>query len=453
MLAPISPQPRYAASALDAVGGTPLVRLNRIIANKQPLVLAKLEYLNPGGSIKDRIALALIAEGERSGKLRRGGTIVEPTSGNTGAALAMAAAVRGYRCILTVPEKTSSEKIAVLRAYGAEVVVAPPVPANSPEAYTALAARIARELPGAFMPDQYHNPANPRAHERWTGVEIWEQTRGCVTHVVAGMGTGGTICGIARALKGRSAAITIVGVDPVGSIYSGGMPEPYAVEGIGRHYLPATLDLGVIDRIERVSDRDAFAMARRAAREEGILAGGSAGATLVAATRITATLGEDAVVVVILPDSGHAYLSKIFNDTWLTARNVIGIRSTTLRDIVLTRPTVTADAFVPASATLRHAARIMRAACAEELAVIDGGRSVGSVSSATLLAALRSGEAPHLDVPLTERMGPPLPTLDECACVDEALEKFRFGHPRIVVTRDGVPHATLNAHDILSATT
>jgi cystathionine beta-synthase len=307
-------------SALDVIGHTPLVRLQRVVRHGTVSLLVKLEYLNPAGSIKDRIAVAMIDDAEKRGLLQPGGTIIEPTSGNTGASLAMVAAIRGYRCIVVTPEKTSAEKVATMRAYGAEVIVTPNVTENDPQAYTNVAARLSREIEGAYMPDQYSNPVNPLACQQTIGVEIWEQTRGRVTHLVAGMGTGGTICGIARALKQRNPNVHIVGVDPIGSIYSGGEAKPYYVEGIGRHYFPKTLDMSVIDSIERVSDSEAFQMVRLVARQEGLLVGGSAGAALVGAFRLARKIADpSAVVVVVLPDSGRAYLSKIFNDDWLNA--------------------------------------------------------------------------------------------------------------------------------------
>jgi cystathionine beta-synthase len=437
----------YATSAEAVIGDTPLVRLNRITAGTRALVLAKLEFLNPGGSIKDRIAVAMIEHAERAGLLRPGGTIVEPTSGNTGAAIAMVAAIRGYRCILTVPEKTSAEKIAALRAYGAEVRVAPPVPADSPETYTALAARIAREIPGAYMPNQYANPINPLAHEQITGVEIWEQTAGKITHLVAGIGTGGTICGIARALKARNPGVCIVGVDAMGSIYSGGLPGPYAIEGIGRHYLPATLDLEVIDRIERVGDREAFVMARRAAREEGLLAGGSSGAALVATQRLARELGEDDLVVTILPDSGRAYLSKIFNDDWMAARQFIGPPATTLGD-VLARVGGD-DRFVPSTISLRTAARLMNDRNVDDLAVVDDDCLVGRVGLQTVLDVLE--RAPHkLDATIGELLGPPFPLLDRNATLDDALRTIRGGQSQVVVCDGRLPLAALRAQDLIA---
>lgn len=312
----------YRETVLCGIGETPLVRVRRALGGVRPLVLLKLECANPSGSSKDRIAVAMIDAAERAGRLLPGGTIVEATSGNTGAAIAVVAAVRGYRCILTVPAKTSAEKIAALRAYGAEVIVAPSVAKSSPGHYTNVAARLARETPGAYMPDQYANPLNPAAHERATGEEIWRQTDGRITHFVAGVGTGGTICGVARALKARDTRVTIVGADPAGSVYSGDEAAPYETEGIGRDYVPATLDRRLVDRFERVRDAAAFAMARRVARVDGLLVGGSTGAALVAAQRVALDLSEDAVIVVLAADSGRAYLSKIFNDAWMEERGL-----------------------------------------------------------------------------------------------------------------------------------
>lgn len=318
----------YADSVLDLIGGTPLVRLRRVIADlgpetAQPLVLAKLEMLNPGGSVKDRIGLRMIEAAERSGRLKPGGTIVEPTSGNTGVGLAMAANLRGYRCIFVMADKQSEEKRSLLRAYGAEVVVCPTdVPPDSPESYYKTAERLVRETPGAWMPGQYWNQENPRAHERTTGPEIWRQTAGKVTHLVAGAGTGGTLTGTARFLRSKRRDLVVVGGDTEGSVYSGDTPRPYLTEGVGEDFYPETIDTSLVDRWVRVPDRDAFAAARSLARFEGILAGESSGTALVAARETVRGLvetgdGVGKVVVVILPDTGRNYLSKLFNDTWL----------------------------------------------------------------------------------------------------------------------------------------
>ena len=313
---------RYYSDALQAIGNTPLVRLNKVTDGAECLVLAKVEYMNPGGSVKDRPALAMLEAGEKAGYLKPGGTIVEPTSGNTGSGLAMAAAIRGYRCILVMPDKMSKEKVDLLRAYGAEVVVTPSnVPNESPESYYGVANRLAAEIAGAFQPNQFHNHHNPEAHYHTTGPEIWDATGGQVTHLVAGIGTGGTISGTARYLKEQNPKIHVVGADPEGSIYSGDTPKSYAVEGIGLNYLPETVDLKVIDEVVRVTDRESFLMARRITREEGLLVGGSSGTAAVAAVKFAKTL--PAVMVVIFPDSGRGYMSKIFNDEWMIANGFL----------------------------------------------------------------------------------------------------------------------------------
>src|SRR5579864_3458899 len=313
---------------LDAVGNTPLVRLSRLASDTRTPVVAKLEFLNPGGSVKDRIGLGMIEAAERAGLLHPGATIVEPTSGNTGTGLAIAAALKGYRLVCVMPDKMSSEKIALLRAYGADVVVCPTaVPRESPQSYYSVAERLAREIPGAFQPNQYFNPANPAAHEATTGPEIWQQTNGRITHFVAGMGTGGTISGIGRVLKRHNPSIQVIGADPVGSIYSAGerfTPKIYKVEGIGEDFLPSTMDLSVVDRIEVVDDKESFLMTRRLTREEGILAGGSSGSALVAAMRVANELDDpQALVVVLLPDTGRNYLSKIYNEEWMRANGFL----------------------------------------------------------------------------------------------------------------------------------
>ncbi len=316
---------RYASHIADFAGNTPLVRLNAVTAGDPGIratVLAKVEYLNPGGSAKDRIASRIIDAAERDGLLQPGGTIVEPTSGNTGVGLALVALQRGYRMVFVVPDKFAGEKVAVLKAYGAEVVMTPTnVPPEHPDSYYSVSDRLAREIPGAFKPNQFSNLNGPRAHYETTGPEIWRDTDGRVTHVVAGIGTGGTISGTGRFLKEATAGeIVVVGADPEGSIYSGGPIHGYAVEGVGEDFYPDTFDPGVVDRYERVSDAESFAMTRRLAREEGLLVGGSSGMAVVAALRTARGLPEDAVVVVVLPDHGRGYLSKLYDDAWLEAR-------------------------------------------------------------------------------------------------------------------------------------
>lgn len=311
---------RYAQSVADLVGDTPLVRLNHVTAGIEATVLAKVEYFNPGGSSKDRIAANILDAAERDGLLGPGGTIVEPTSGNTGVGLALVAQQRGYRCIFVVPDKVAVDKQRVMKAYGAEVVVAPTsVEPDDPRSYYSVSDRLVREIPGAFKPNQYANQNGPRSHYETTGPEIWRDTEGRVTHFVAGVGTGGTITGTGRFLKEASAGeVRIVAVDPVGSIYSGGPVHTYDVEGVGEDFWPEAYDPSVVDDIHRVSDAESFAMTRRLAREEGLLVGGSSGMAVVGALRAARDLPADAVVVVLLPDHGRGYLSKLFDDDWMT---------------------------------------------------------------------------------------------------------------------------------------
>src|SRR5437773_7419826 len=307
---------------LEVIGKTPMVRLNRVARGVRATMLAKLEYLNPGGSVKDRIGMMMLEAAEKAGKIKPGGTIIEGTSGNTGMGLALAAAIKGYQCIFTMPDKMSQEKIDALRALGAEVIVTPTqVDHHDPRSYHSVALRLSREIPNSVFPNQYQNPANTDAHYETTGPEIWEQTEGRVTHVVIGVGTGGTITGVGRYLKEKNPAIRIIGADPQGSIFAEmfltgrkPQPQPYKVEGIGQDEMPGNVDFSVIDQIHAVSDRDAFVLTRALARKEGIFAGGSAGAALCAALRTAEKLDENAIVVVLIPDSGTRYLSKVYND-------------------------------------------------------------------------------------------------------------------------------------------
>src|SRR5262245_12731817 len=421
---------KYAESIIDLIGNTPLVRLTRVTrdlgpADRQPLVLAKLEMLNPGGSVKDRIGLPMIEAAERARLLKPGGTIIEPTSGNTGHGLAIAAALKGYRCIFVMADKQSVEKQSLLRAYGAEVVLCPTnVDPESPESYYSVAARLARDIPGAFKPDQYWNMENPTAHERTTGPELWEQTEGRITHFVASVGTGGTISGTARVLKGHNPDIQVIGADPEGSVLSGDTARPYLTEGIGEDFLPGTYDASVIDRWVRVSDRDAFAMARRITREEGILSGGSCGTAMVAAREGVRELaatdgGHEAVVVVILPDSGRSYLSKVYNDEWMRNNGLLPTTGastridTLLRDrhIDPERPPV-----VVARTTERvgHAIETLQAYGISQLPVSEAADGddvaglVGSISEKGLLdRAFRDPSV--VDRTVGQVMAPPLP--------------------------------------------
>jgi cystathionine beta-synthase len=316
----------YFETILQAIGRTPLVRLRRVTGSARGLILAKVEFLNPGGSIKDRIGVTIVEEAEREGQIRPGGLIVEATSGNTGMGLALAAAVKGYRTVFTLPDKMSMEKIRLLRAFGAEVIVTPTaVPHESPESYTEVAKRVVRESPNSILANQYYNPRNPESHYLTTGPEIWEQTGGQITHFVCGIGTGGTITGTGRYLKEKNPAIKVIGIDPKGSVFreyfQTGKINPqlktYKVEGIGQDYLPGVLDFAVIDEIIEADDRESFLMARRLTREEGLLAGGSCGTAVAGMMKVADRFTDDDVVVVVLPDSGERYLSKIYDDDWM----------------------------------------------------------------------------------------------------------------------------------------
>jgi cystathionine beta-synthase len=461
----------YAGSILDLVGNTPLVRLSRVTrelgpAARQPLILAKLEMLNPGGSVKDRIGLPMIEAAERAGLLKPGGTIIEPTSGNTGHGLAIAAALKGYRCIFVMADKQSSEKQQLLRAYGAEVVLCPTnVDPESPESYYSVAARLARDIPGAFKPDQYWNQENPTAHEQTTGSELWRQTEGRIGHLVASVGTGGTITGIARYLKAQNPAIVIVGADPEGSVLSGDTARPYLTEGVGEDFMPGTYDPSVVDRWVRVSDRDAFAAARRLTREEGILVGESSGTALVAtldeARRIMAedpAGAPDRVLVVILPDGGRSYLSKLYNDEWMRVNGLMDRPGSvtrvsellaerhhgTLPDLILARTTQRVG---EAIATLQdYNISQMPVSEAPEGDALES--IVGSISEKGLLdRAFRDPTAVERTV--GEIMDRPLPTVEAGSSLAEAFGQLTGGTPALLAIRDGRPIGIVTKLDLL----
>lgn len=459
----------YAASILDLVGDTPLVRLDRVARDlgppdRRPLLLGKLEMLNPGGSVKDRIGLPMIEAAERAGLLRPGGTIIEPTSGNTGHGLAIAAAIKGYRCIFVMADKQSAEKQALLRAYGAEVVLCPTnVPPESAESYYSVAHRLARDIPGAFQPDQYHNMENPRVHERTTGPEIWRQTEGAVTHLVVSVGTGGTVTGCAHHLKAQRPDIQIIGADPEGSVLSGDTARPYLTEGVGEDFFPGTFDPGAIDRWERVSDAEAFAAARRLTREEGILAGESCGTALVAALRVARGLtdqgaGRDAVMVVLLPDGGRNYLSKLYNDEWMRANGLLGSATARERIIAVLRnghhgtdvpPVVlarTTDRVAGAIDTLERYGISQMPVSERPDDSIEG--IVGSINERSLL------ERAYRDPQIVQRtvgevMDRPLPTIDAAASMDEAFRLLSEGAPALVAVTSGRPAGVVTKLDLL----
>jgi cystathionine beta-synthase len=461
----------YAESILDLVGNTPLVRITRVVRDlgpleRQPLLLAKLEMLNPGGSVKDRIGLPMIEAAERAGLLQPGGTIIEPTSGNTGHGLAIAAALKGYRCIFVMADKQSVEKQSLLRAYGAEVVLCPTnVPPESPESYYSVAARLARDIPGAFKPDQYWNMENPAAHERTTGPELWDQTEGRITHFVASVGTGGTISGTARVLKARNPSLQVIGADPEGSILSGDTARPYLTEGVGEDFIPGTYDPSVIDRWVRVSDRDAFAMARRLTREEGILSGGSCGTAMVAARQVVRDLtgtaeAKDAVVVVLLPDSGRSYLSKVYNDEWMRINGLLPTTgaATRIEALLADRhhgPEM--PAVIVARTTERVGDAISRLQeygisqlpVSEEAEGDDIAGLVGSISEKGLL------ERAYRDPSVVERtvgevMDPPLPLVAASATLDDAFALLSGGTvSAVVAVRGEHPAGVVTKLDLL----
>ena len=444
---------RVVDNILELVGDTPLVRLDRLFPDSRALVLGKLEAANPGGSTKDRVAVSLVDAAERDGRLKPGGRIVEPTSGNTGVGLAIVAARRGYRCTFTVPDKVATEKIALLRAYGAEVVVCPTnVEADDPRSYYSVARQIAQADPTAFHPDQYSNPANPAAHFAGTGPEIWSQTGGKVTHFVAGAGTGGTLGGIGRYLKTQNPAIRVIAADPVGSVYSGGGAEPYLVEGIGEDFWPANWDGAIVDEILPISDAESFAWVRRAAKQEGILVGSSCGAALACTARVAAEAEDGDVIVVLLPDGGRGYLSKVYDDNWMRVHGFIDEDGDErkVRDIVAAveqrRPLLP---HVHPDETVRTVAGIMAEYAVEELPVliVEGpsvpSQIVGSVDMATVAKALGQ---PH---ELIGRGAAPLPF----AGVGESVTTVvaRMGNRRGVVVNDrGRPMALLTFADILA---
>ena len=442
----------YFESALEAVGRTPLVRLRRVVDGAAPLVLAKVEYVNPGGSGKDRPAVAMLLEAEERGFLRPGSTIVEATSGNTGTGLAMAAAIRGYRCILVMPDKMSKEKIDLLRAYGAEVVVTPTaVASDSPESYYNVATRLVAEIPGAFMPNQWHNHSNPEAHYRTTGPEIWESTGGAITHFVSGIGTGGTISGTARYLKERNPAIHVVGADPEGSIYSGDTPKSYAVEGIGMSYLPETVDMRVIDEMVRVSDRESFLMTRRIVREEGLLVGGSSGTAVVAAAKLAKTLPADAVVVVMMPDSGRGYMSKIFNDEWMVANGFLAEdkRGATVGDVLRSKEPLPPLITVQDDDVVKNALDLLRRYEISQLPVFQGTQIVGSVNDVAVMQAVFD-RSDLLHKSVREVMGRPFPALERNVEIDRAYKLLTLANSAILVTDGAQPVGVLTRQDIIS---
>lgn len=448
----------YAETIIDLVGNTPLVKLNKVVDGIAATVLVKLEYLNPGGSSKDRIATRIIDAAERDGLLKPGGTIVEPTSGNTGVGLALVAQQRGYKCVFVLPDKVGEDKRNVLTAYGAEIVVTPTsVPPEHPDSYYSVSDRLVAEIPGAFKPNQYANPNGPLSHYETTGPEIWRDTDGRVTHVVAGVGTGGTISGTGRFIKEVSEGrVRMIGADPEGSVYSGGTGRPYLVEGVGEDFWPAAYDPSVVDEIIAVSDADSFHMTRRLAREEGILVGGSSGMAVVAALRAAEKLTADDVVVVILPDSGRGYLAKIFNDKWMRSYGFSDVPDeATVHDIIRTKRGDLPDlVHAHPSDTVRDAIQIMNKYGVSQLPVLTAeppvvmGEVAGALDETSLVDAVFNGRAQMSD-DVGAFLGDPLELIGVNESVSSARAALATANA-LLVTEDGKPVAVLTRQDLLN---
>ncbi|GLW02115.1 cystathionine beta-synthase [Streptomyces lavendulae subsp. lavendulae] len=448
-------------SMISLVGNTPLVKLNRVTEGLQATVLAKVEYFNPGGSVKDRIAVRMIEAAEQSGALKPGGTIVEPTSGNTGVGLAIVAQQKGYKCIFVCPDKVSQDKINVMRAYGAEVVVCPTaVDPEHPDSYYNVSDRLARE-PGAWKPDQYSNPNNPRSHYETTGPELWDQTDGKITHFVAGVGTGGTISGTGNYLKEVSGGkVKVIGADPEGSVYSGGSGRPYLVEGVGEDFWPTAYDQNVTDEIIAVSDKDSFQMTRRLAKEEGLLVGGSCGMAVVAALRAAEGLGPDDVVVVLLPDSGRGYLSKIFSDEWMAGHGFLEDAGPAARigDVLADKEGgIPSLVHMHPEETVGQAIEVLREYGVSQMPIVKPGAGhpdvmaaevIGSVVEKELLAALFAQRA-SLGDPLEKHMSAPLPQVGSGEPVSELMAVLGEADAAIVLV-EGKPTGVVSRQDLLA---
>lgn len=454
----IPPHLRPYDSVLPTIGWTPLIRLGRIGAGLRTPIYGKAEYANPGGSVKDRIGLAIIEDAERRGELRPGGTVVEGTSGNTGVGLAIAACIKGYRCVFTMPDKMSQEKVRLLKAYGAEVVITPTaVPPDHPDNYVMKAKQIVKDTPGAILANQFYNQINPEAHYQTTGPEIWQQTEGRVTHFVAGAGTGGTVSGAGKYLKEKNPSIRVIAGDPVGSLYTHyhrtrtmGEGHPYKVEGIGGDKIPTTVWFDWIDEFRQVSDKTSFAMARRVAREEGILLGGSAGLNVQLAADLARELDDpSALIVTILCDTGERYLSKQFNDAWMQENQLLDTPRSTVQELLARRPpnSPVVVSVAPAAA-VRQALTLMNTWGVSQIPVLEGGQSVGGLIEGTLMTKALAQPA-LLDRPVSEVMDPPFPEVEATTPTDRVGAMLTRENPAALVRKDGKLVGIVSRYDVL----
>lgn len=448
---------RHHDTILSTIGGSPLIRINKLSSGYKGLILAKVEYFNPGGSVKDRIGVDMIEEAEREGRLKPGGTIVEATSGNTGLGLAIAAAVKGYKCIFTMPDKMSIEKIRLLRAFGAEVIVTPTaVPHDSPESYSEVAKRLVRETPNSILANQYFNPKNPEAHYKTTGPEIWEQTGGQIDYFVCGIGTGGTISGAGRYFKEQNPNIKVIGVDPKGSIlreyfytkkYSSTL-KTYKVEGIGQDWLPGTLQFQFIDEVIEVTDKESFIMCRRLTREEGLFVGGSSGSAMAGALKVAERMNENEVMVVLLPDTGERYLSKIYNDDWMKENRFLVPEKITVRYVLSGKKGVPQLISIDPVTTIRKALDLISEHNVSQLPVLDRGDAVGSVEESELMSAVLNNAA-LFDAPVSSMMKPAFPKVHMDDVINDAIGHLSKKHPAVLVEEESKIVGILTRYDVI----
>lgn len=448
---------QYHETILSTIGRTPLVKINKLSKGYKPLILAKVETFNPGSSVKDRIGVSIIEEAEREGRIKPGGTIVEATSGNTGLGLAIAAAVKGYQCIFTMPDKMSIEKIRLLRAFGAEVIVTPTaVPHDSPESYTEVAKRIVRETPNSILANQYYNPKNPEAHYQTTGPEIWEQTGGQIDYFVVGIGTGGTISGAGRYLKEQNPNIKVIGIDPKGSVYREYFYTKkitpqfklYKVEGIGQDYIPGVMNFQYVDEVIEVTDKESFLMGRRLTREEGIFVGGSAGTAMAGALKVAERLSEHDVMVVLLPDTGERYLSKMYNDDWMRENRFLVPEKITVRYVLEGKKGIPSVVAVDPVATVRKALDLIKEHNISQLPVIDRGKSVGSVEESELMSAVLENPA-LFDAPVSTLMQSTFPSVHIDDAIQTAISHLSRKHPAVLVEEDSKIVGVLTWYDVI----